>query len=441
MTNLTCTLRSYWAPRARRLYQSPYLRSIATLSSGQIIATIIPFLAAPLLGRIYQPEDYGLLAAYTAIANVAVVFSTLQYQQGIIAEKSDQRAEGLVGVCVLASGVAASLMLLIVIFLRNTALWSESLGGHELWIFMLPVTTFTMGAVTAATALANRQKRYAFMAQTQVVAAVAGILISITFGLLGYGVDGLMIAYFFSSSISFIAYLTFFVRTGMKKSSFRYNYLVRLAIKNRAYPLYTLPTAFISSLTAQLPFLVLSISASAQLLGSFARANQLVSMPVILLTGSVSRVYFQRAAKDYHDFGNCFAVFIKTSFVLFIAGLPPFIIIMLYGPSIFSFYLGENWVFAGEISQILAPMLFIKLWTLPINPVLILKGRQKTGLVLVVAFSFIIGGSTILPVILGLDSIMVIYAFVASSCTVLLMQFAIAWYFSLPQSGPAETGN
>src|SRR5262249_37863538 len=55
------------------------VRAVATLSAGQFVAAAIPFLAAPVLGRLYLPADYGVLATYMAIANILGAMSTLQF--------------------------------------------------------------------------------------------------------------------------------------------------------------------------------------------------------------------------------------------------------------------------------------------------------------------------------------------------------------------------
>lgn len=45
--------------RVDHIVNSPFLRNVATVSAGQMVAAAIPFLAAPILGRLYAPEDYG----------------------------------------------------------------------------------------------------------------------------------------------------------------------------------------------------------------------------------------------------------------------------------------------------------------------------------------------------------------------------------------------
>ncbi|PWB84025.1 MAG: hypothetical protein C3F11_03395, partial [Methylocystaceae bacterium] len=52
------------------VWRSAFIRNVATLASGQGLAMAIPILAAPVLGRLYRPDDYGLLGAYMGLAGV-----------------------------------------------------------------------------------------------------------------------------------------------------------------------------------------------------------------------------------------------------------------------------------------------------------------------------------------------------------------------------------
>ena len=52
---------------------STYLKNTATLTAGVIIAQLIPIVAYPILGRIYSPEDFGILAKLTSIIAVIAI--------------------------------------------------------------------------------------------------------------------------------------------------------------------------------------------------------------------------------------------------------------------------------------------------------------------------------------------------------------------------------
>lgn len=177
----------------RGLIGSKFIRSVATLSSGSGVVMALPILAAPLLGRIYGPDDYGPLAQYMSIAVTLGAASSLQYQGAIIAEVGDRRAGVAAGLCLaITLGFAALVAVLVALSLPAVA---ERLSvGH--WLVLMPVTVFLSGCSSAAAFVANRDQRYGAIARLQVVVVVMGLTCSILLGLEGWGSRGLLVAYF-----------------------------------------------------------------------------------------------------------------------------------------------------------------------------------------------------------------------------------------------------
>jgi O-antigen/teichoic acid export membrane protein len=66
----------------------------------------------------------------------------------------------------------------------------------------------------------------------------------------------------------------------------------------------------------------------------------------------------------------------KTVGLLFILSIVPFSIIFLFGEPIFVFVFGDNWVLAGQISEILAPWLMINFVTSPISTLPLVLEKQ-----------------------------------------------------------------
>ncbi|MBF6615098.1 MAG: oligosaccharide flippase family protein, partial [Candidimonas sp.] len=74
-------------------------RGMMTLLLGAGLARIVGLLSIPILARIYSPEDFGVLALYTAFIAVVVPVMTLRYVQAIPLPKTDVMAFNLFSVC------------------------------------------------------------------------------------------------------------------------------------------------------------------------------------------------------------------------------------------------------------------------------------------------------------------------------------------------------
>ena len=69
------------------------LHSVAKLAGGTAVSRLVVLMAAPLLTRIYTPDDFGVLAVYGSIVNIAVVLSSLRFEFAIpLPEQEDVTA-------------------------------------------------------------------------------------------------------------------------------------------------------------------------------------------------------------------------------------------------------------------------------------------------------------------------------------------------------------
>jgi O-antigen/teichoic acid export membrane protein len=370
------------ATRFRQLAGSSYLRGILTLSGGQMAAALIPFMAAPVLGRVYLPEDYALLATYVAVVNLATSFVTLQYQHGILIEKTTRRAHQVAWVSLAATAGVAALMIPVGLGIFLLDPFAAASGGHQMWFAALPLSILVAGTSFAAMAVANRSRAYKTLAAMQFSSPAASAIASIAFGLLSFRAEGLMLATMLGQAITF-GFSTFvLLRHNVLQQRSSIRNLTRIAARHRGFPLFTLPAAFMQTMGAQLPVMVLTFMGAAGTLGSFSRAQQLLILPVSMFSSAVGRVYFQRAAEDYNRTGSCREILLKTIPLLSVIAIPFLLAFTLLGESIFAFYLGENWREAGKISRIICPVLFLQMFVSPLGSSILFAGNQRVSLYL-----------------------------------------------------------
>jgi O-antigen/teichoic acid export membrane protein len=118
----------------------------------------------------------------------------------------------------------------------------------------------------------------------------------------------------------------------------------------------------------------------------------MLSMPTMFIIQAVGEVFKKRASMEFHTTGNCLRTFKRTFFTLALLSLLPFLIIFLFGPALFGFVFGMQWVEAGTFTRIMVLMFFLRFTISPLTFVTYLRGRQVIGLVgtIVYALSTII---------------------------------------------------
>lgn len=413
-----------------RLTKSTSLRAIAILSTGQILAAILPLAAAPILGRLYLPADYGALAAYMALAGLFGAVSTLQLQHGIIAERSERCARELVLVVVLVAAGFALVAALVALVLFFAVAGSDAYRDVRAWVLLLPLTVLAAGATAAIAVLANRRAAYGALARIPVFGAVVSVATSIVFGIMGFGANGLFISYFLGQTITVGAYLHVYRQIEPQRPKVRLRRFIAVGWRHRDFVRYSMPSQLLSVVSLDMPVYALTATGNIGLLGAFNRARALVTMPLGLIGGAVAQVFRQRAAEDYHRTGSCRDLYLRTGLGLFIAGLPPLAMIMLWAPDLFRIVLGPNWGEAGDIARILAPMLLLRLVCSPLSTVYFFTGRQKHDLLLTGA-GVLIGAVLVgVPLALRLDALWIVVGFAVSYTMIYSAYIAIGWRFA-----------
>ena len=74
------------------LPKNTFARGVSVLVGGTAGAQLLTVLAAPILTRLYSPEDFGLLAVYASLLGLIGVVASLRYELAIPLPESDEEA-------------------------------------------------------------------------------------------------------------------------------------------------------------------------------------------------------------------------------------------------------------------------------------------------------------------------------------------------------------
>ena len=377
--------------RLRQGWRSGFLRSVATLTGGNAVGLALPILAAPILGRLYVPAEYGALAQYMAFSAILAVTGTLQFQHAIIAEKSERAARQVVWLC-LASATGVGLLSVVGVAFAWRLGLNETAAGA--WFWFLPLSVAASGLAAGGSFLANRQGHYRRLATLPVLQTTVTVGLSVALGFAALGSVGLLTAYLVGQVVQALAFGLYLKRAGIGSEWPGFRRLAVLIRRHWKFPAFTLPAEFAGQVNMQVPVFFLTAIGADATLGAFTRARQLVSMPMTTLGGAVAQVFRRDAADQYRATGTCRPLMRKTAGALLAVGLPPFLTIIWQGPLIFETYLGPNWREAGELARILAPMLLLRLIVSPLATVFYFTGRQSLDLRLILASVVILLTST-----------------------------------------------
>ena len=353
--------------------------------SGTIIAQAIPIAISPLLTRIYTPEDFGVFALYMSVALIGTVIATGRYELAILLPNKDSDALNIVVLSIIIS-VLMSFISLLIVFIFNSQI-TVFLGNPEVsnWLYFTPVAILMSGIYQSFNYWLTRKKLYNKIAANRVIQNSATGLTSIGMGLANFGGGGLILGGIFGQTIATIIFSgTIWENNKEKVKQIKVLKIYALLKKYIKLPKYNLPNALIDGFRlAGINILIAKFFTTA-VLGQFSLAWKMLQVPMALIGGSLSQVFFQTTASSKKN--NLHSIVKKFLLKSILISAPLFLLIYIFSVDIFIIIFGENWKLAGEAASVMTPWIFMNFLTSPLSTIFITINKQEALLMFSVVF-------------------------------------------------------
>jgi teichuronic acid exporter len=411
--------------------KSEFLRNIATLTKGTFFAQLISFFTAPILYRLYSKNDYGTFGLYMAIVGVLSTFSTLQYSQTILLERDDHNAKKAMRL-IRYINILFTLFVTLVVFILKIFLNQNNLILQlGIWIYLIPLSIFFTGQSEIFRIWANRKNEFKIMSWNSIINALMIPVFSISLGFLISGEIGLfagLLASQIFSSLYLFFYLTSKYDLNINRFSIRMLFLY--AIRNRNHPLYNLPSVFLNRFIGQMPVFMFTRYAGIEMVAVYNLSIRMLSLPSTMLSNAIGEVFRQRATNDYHEFGSARPILKKTFYALLIISIIPVLIILFFGPQLFSFFFGETWYEAGLVSQVLMPYFCFQLIVSPLTYLYFIANRLKENLIIHIYIFLSTYMIFHFGFLLGFGSLSILLLYSVNYCFIFVFYFIRSFQFS-----------
>jgi O-antigen/teichoic acid export membrane protein len=372
--------------RLKKFISPGTAKNISTLMTGTVISAIIPIITAPIMSRLFTANDYGILGLYMSISGLIGVIAYSHYSQAIMLPKDDEDARQVLWFSAFFSTVVSLIALVAFIVLLYFTKYINT-SSLRFWFFFIPVSIFLNGVNAILLIWANRMQKYLQLSYNRVIQALITAIVQIVIGLLVKNETGLLIGLLLGQSLSVLLLLRVFFNTGefgIGKPDTRE--FKKIAGQYKRLLIYSTPSDFINNLINQTPIFLLQKYAGVSYVGYYNFTQRFLGLPQQFLSSAIVDVFKQKASYNYSQYGNCREVFVKTFKVLSLIAIIPFVIIILFAPSLFSFAFGQQWYNAGIFAQFLGIMFFFRFIISPLTYVYIIAGKMKEDFVLHIAF-------------------------------------------------------
>lgn len=335
---------------------------------------------APIITRLYGPEAFGLLGSFMAILAVLAPMAALTYPIAIVLPKKDSEAKGLAKLSMLiALFISAFTAALLVIWGEWIA---EKLGMQEIraYFYLIPFAMLSSAFQQIMEYWLIRLKHYDVTARVAVLQSF--LLNSAKAGLgLYQPLAAILILLQTVSNAVYAAMLYLGVNkvSPVTASDSEKVSLKKLAYRHRDFAIFRAPEVTINAASQSLPVVLLLILFGPASAGFYTLARTVMGIPAGLIGKSVGDVFYPRISEAANNQERLYPLVRKATLLLVAAGFAPFLVVMIFGPWLFSFVFGADWHIAGKYAQWLAPWLFMSFLNTPsvkVFPILKAQGFQ-----------------------------------------------------------------
>jgi len=370
--------------KIKNLFKSNFAKSVAMISGSTAFAQVLNALFSPIITRIYTPDEYGVLTVYTSILGMIVIIASLKYEWGIPIAEDDEKAVNVMALSFFILFFFVVLIFVIFYFWGEIILTFLDARILTNYMYLIPIGVLFGGSYRIIINWAYRKKDFKSISKTKLTQSIVGNGTKIGLGMFGIGPIGLILGQIFKEGAG-IGTLSrpFLIKNKHLLSNINREGIRYSAKRYKRFAYFSAPSQLLNTAGVQLPVFFITSLYGSQVLGFYGLANSIVNLPMVLIGQSVGDVFYGEAAhvgrenpKRIKDLSN------KLFKRLVIIGLIPLLVLLFFGPFLFSFVFGSQWYEAGVYARIIAFLVFVRLIFTPISRIYSVFERQKEAFIL-----------------------------------------------------------
>lgn len=367
-------------------------RNMVVLVSGSVVARGIALATMPVITRIYTPDHMGVLSVFTSMTEILIPLGTLRYSAAIPLPKKDGTAANLFALCMVLL-VTVSLVTGFVFWFFAPILlqWFSMPELLPFWWLVVP-TIAGAGIYEVLSVWAMRDKSFKALSISIVWQSALSSGVKIGLGLLGFKPLGLLIGQVMSQ-MSGCTSLTasFYPRLKAALRQVSVKRMIFVLKRYADFPTFRLPSQFLLAFSASAPLLFSAMLFGKETTGQLGLALTTIALPIALFGNTTGQAYYAEIAKIGPKNPDKIRQITKSvTRKLFFAAIPPFLLLLLAGPWLFTIVFGKAWGEAGLFARILSVYLLSQFVSNPLMNVLNIFNRQRLFLGFNVARSVLI---------------------------------------------------
>ena len=392
-----------------------FIKNVATLITGTVIAQIISLLGLIYIQRYYYgPEEFANFKLFYEFAAIFVGISALKLETGIVLEKNDNAARMLTNLSlklVLITGLISFIALIAYSQFDSNLM---KITNNIYLLILLPVTVISLGFTQVFNSWFTRKNSFKLMSVNkvsqnatslfgQVIFAISNIK---SFGLIYGRTIGLLV----SNLIFFFKYLKNRPELQKEKGDVK-----KIVVKHNKFIYFTSPSVLLGGVVNFLLIDLFMKYYGDDFSGKIGSAYHYLGVSIAVITTSFAQVYYSKLStiESKEELRKNYTFWFLRLFLIAFIG----VIIMQFIPNSWDeIVLGKAWNGTLEIMKIMSIWMGIMFVSSSLSYIYIKLGRQKEML------------------IFDIVHIVLVYGCINYSHTIYNDGFTSLWWFTIAQS-------
>lgn len=363
--------------------KSKFFRSIALLTSGSMLGQIIGFIGSMFMTRLYLEEEIGIMTTVISVSGIFAPVINGRFDFAIVKEQNKDNVFALVKFTVLF-GLVMSLIISI-----GSLPYFYGIDGFisplvaVLFVFLILVIHAFSNVFRSYN---NNIGDFRTMTTVIVMRRLAEEVSMIIFGLIGGKSLGLL--------ISRVIGQYFGMRREIRNIKLHFAEIIAVDI-NRMKSVYHLhkrqlflstPASLLNAASYSLISLLIGKYYGLGVLGVYAISFAVLGLPLSVISGNVSKVYFGEASKEYAETGSFSIATIKSLKFLVVCSIAFFFAMYFLFPILVPIIYGKAYSASSIMIRILAPMFAVRFVSSSLTTGLVVCNKQNYEFLIQIGF-------------------------------------------------------
>lgn len=353
----------------------------AALSAARATQTILTFLTLPLLARLLEPSEFGLVALAMSFVLFTMAFSDAGMGQSLVRTPAEHTKVWSSAFWMIAL-LSACLSLLLL-----ASAWPAALLFNEprltVLVCALAPMPLVQGLLSPAIADLQQRERFLTLAVAEMSGAISGAAAAVWVAFAGGGAWALVaqqLAMWAGKGVILVVTTRFRPRFELHMAGLQ---------PHLRFGRDTAGWSLVNFFARQIDPLVIAKFIGTTALGFYSVAYRLMSLPAFLVSGPLGNTLYTRMVRLRHDPPALKSLVLIASRAMASFIFPPMAVLSVAGGAFIHVFLGERWAPAALVFSILAPVGAFQAVTALNGALLMATGRTDLRLRLTFEFTAI----------------------------------------------------